>query len=37
MFLSKAVVLPLDVIVGIEKAALPQAGDLLRLLLGGVS
>ena len=37
MFLSKAVVLPLDIIVGIEKAALPPAGDLLRLLLGGVS
>lgn len=28
---------PLDIKVGIEEAALPQAGDLLRLLLCGVS
>lgn len=28
--------LPLNVIVGVEQATLPQAGDLLCLLLGGV-
>lgn len=27
---------PLDVVVGVEEAALPQAGELLRLLLSGL-